>query len=1044
MKTTKKITAVVLAVIMVLGVLPLTVFADSNGPSPTNGFLAFRTPDGKEIPDEPIEKIIYENGALGANIENVQYDISTNTLTLSGIDTKMILFANAMGSDFKINVVGENTVDCIRIADFSGWGCGVRFTGDGTLTVNPNSEADHAIIVDCHGVRPKVVFGEDVTLKLYGFGGIADVEQVHEEQGTDYEPIYVCENGQELNVEKRNATVFEGEMEGYTAEPRENPVFLGRQCVSIEDPDGLYVVDVIFEYDEEIEDNVVRGYRVNKLKKLFDGAYVYDRDFEEQFFQMYEEMIEQYYLVQNEVPGDPIPFYSLLYNRIHHTDNAQVYETSDGFKFVYIYGYNDATGEYGYNYYEFEEIEELSGEYAFRLEYPFSLEVTPTDEYISGYVIANDPNDGRSFEGYEIDTDLASKDVKYTATLVEYEKDGVPCEEWSVKRYVYCTHIPTWLCDYSFGDNGEIKISSEDWETSEWNNLKHEKLIREVEIYNGYDINEFAGIICEDAEENRYVADKFRYFDEDHFIDLYDFEYVDDTVIFTKNDEVDPSTVTVIDGNVELEDEFCYEIKGNSLVIGEDDWKAYVNLVDNEGNVYTPGSVITIKAGEKRFFWCETDFQNNASHGVTPYAGFSENDEHIWTLTPAGFTVRGGTGVELGYEGIESFGIEVEAKNMLITTEAPFYCWLYKFDGKFPGQPDFDWNALEKTNEFKFKFAVAPTEGWNHFKDGHWEYIKDGVSVKGLKKIGSSYYYFDANGIMKTGWQNIKRGDGKVYKHYFGTDGAMRTGWQSIKNSKGVAYKYYFGANGCMVTGWQSIKNSKGVAYKYYFHTNGVMLTGWQSIKNSKGVAYKYYFHTNGVMLTGWQTVGGKKYYFGDNGYMRTGWQSIKNSKGVAYKYYFGTDGVMRTGWQTIKNSKGVAYKYYFGANGAMRTGWQSIKNSKGVAYTYYFNSNGVMATGWYTMVSPKSGKKGSIYFGDNGIMRTGWQVLTNRKTGAKAYFYFGNDGIKRTGWQTIKDSKGVAHKYYFRDDGSMVANTSLKIGKKTYKFNKSGVCTNA
>ena len=266
----------------------------------------------------------------------------------------------------------------------------------------------------------------------------------------------------------------------------------------------------------------------------------------------------------------------------------------------------------------------------------------------------------------------------------------------------------------------------------------------------------------------------------------------------------------------------------------------------------------------------------------------------------------------------------------------------------------------------------------------------DSSEVKnGFVKENGKYYYY-VNGVMQTGWKNIKRADGKIYKHYFGTDGVMRTGWQSIKNSKGVAYKYYFGTNGCMVTGWQSIKNSKGVAYKYYFHTNGVMLTGWQTIKNSKGVAYKYYFHTNGVMLTGWQTIGGKKYYFHTNGVLLTGWQNIKNSKGVAYKYYLGTDGAMRTGWQSIKNSKGVAYKYYFGTNGVMRTGWQTIKNSKGVAYKYYFHTNGIMLTGL----------------------------------------------------QKIKAANGKTYTYYFGTNGVMVANKSVKISGKTYTFNKNGICT--
>ncbi len=235
-------------------------------------------------------------------------------------------------------------------------------------------------------------------------------------------------------------------------------------------------------------------------------------------------------------------------------------------------------------------------------------------------------------------------------------------------------------------------------------------------------------------------------------------------------------------------------------------------------------------------------------------------------------------------------------------------------------------------------------------------------------------------------------------KYCYYKDGVKQTGWQNITRGDGKTYKHYFGTDGAMRTGWQNIKNSKGVSYRYYFGTNGCMVTGWQKIANSKGVKYTYYFHTNGVMLTGWQ--------------------KIKNAKGVAYQYYFNpSNGVMLTGWQKIKNSKGVAYQYYFHTNGVMLTGWQNIKNSKGVAYKYYF--------------------------GANGVMRTGWQWIANAK-GVKYRYYFGTNGYMRTGWQNIKASNGKTYKYYFYNNGVNAINRNVKIGNKTYKFNKYGICTNA
>ncbi len=149
---------------------------------------------------------------------------------------------------------------------------------------------------------------------------------------------------------------------------------------------------------------------------------------------------------------------------------------------------------------------------------------------------------------------------------------------------------------------------------------------------------------------------------------------------------------------------------------------------------------------------------------------------------------------------------------------------------------------------------------------------------------------------------------------------------------------------------------------------------------------------TTSLNKAGWVVINSKYFYFNAKGVSYGGWASIKNSKGVAYKYYFDKYGQRLSGWQNIKASNGKTYRYYLGGNGVMRTGWQDITNSKGNTYRFYFGANGIM----------------------------------------------------RTGWQSIKNSKGVAYKYYFYSNGVMVANTSLKIGNKTYKFNKYGVCTNA
>ncbi len=969
----KKVLSVLLAVTLILGVLPVAAFA-GNGPASGEGYIGFMLPEYNYSPDYPYMQIVYEGGILGDEIEGASYDLGTNTLTLDGYNLPMSLSVVSMGDDFKIKLIGENSLDNIRFADLTGNGCSAYFIGDGSLTVNEERNADFAMHIDaCGQSRPTIKFSNEVNVTLYcgedEFGGIVKAEKVLDSDENPEPPVFVFENGQQVEVQKQDTQIFDGEIEGYEIRKMDGGyMWFGMQVTNPDDPDGLYTYTSNGYYDEEAEEWIQTDYSIRKINEIIEGAYEYDNEYEGEQFATEEELFAAFPPVKETVQ-DERP--ATLNNRITvatHSSSARVYEDESNNRYAYAYSYNSEEGSSGYYVCEFEEIPELPGEYVVTPIDGMELDgLSYTDEDIGVYSFRDDGEP--SSVGNLIDMETP-EGVKYTATLIEDQSDPDNFHtDWHIHKFIYSSTFDMWFQDYSFNNGeGEIEINPQDFETSEWNAFTYEMVERQVEIKSYYDLYDFEAKICEDNEGNRCAINRYADLSDEETV-LYDFEDRDGVIIFTENTSLDKANFTVVDDAHVAEGVHDYSILGRSLTVapGEDNWVAFVNIVDNEGNRYTPEDVIEIKVGEKKFFWCETDFENNASHGVTPYVGFSENDEHIWTLTPAGFKVTGGTGEELGYEGIDSFGIEVDTTGMKVATEAPLKCWLYEFDGLFPGMDGFDWNALTKTNEFTFKFAVAPNEGWNTFVDGHNEYIKDGVSYKGLKKVGSYYYYFDANGKMLTGWQNIKRGDGKTYKHYFNTNGTMALGWQSIKNSKGVAYKYYFGTNGCMVTGWQSIKNSKGVAYKYYFHTNGVMLTGWQ-------------------------TIGGKKYYLGTNGVMVTGWQKIKNAKGVAYQYYFGTNGVMATGWQTIKNAKGVAYKYYFNpSNGVMPTGWQKIKNAKGVAYQYYFASNGVMATGW----------------------------------------------------QKIKASNGKTYWYYFGTNGVMVANKSLKIGSKTYKFNKSGVCTN-
>jgi hypothetical protein len=191
-------------------------------------------------------------------------------------------------------------------------------------------------------------------------------------------------------------------------------------------------------------------------------------------------------------------------------------------------------------------------------------------------------------------------------------------------------------------------------------------------------------------------------------------------------------------------------------------------------------------------------------------------------------------------------------------------------------------------------------DGWSKQANGTWRYYQYGYYLfdgrdrsnygffyanRGWEKINSKWYYFDDNGVMKTGWL-------KDYRwHYLGgkDDGAMKTGWQKVSG------KWYY------LSATDVLPNSVPYA--------GKMQTGWQKISNQW-----YYLGSadSGVMVTGWKQVSGKWYYFGGagDGKMKTGWQTINGKR-----YYFGSsgDGAMKTG--TVKIS-GKTYR--FAASGAL------------------------------------------------------------------------------------------------------------------------------
>ena len=299
----------------------------------------------------------------------------------------------------------------------------------------------------------------------------------------------------------------------------------------------------------------------------------------------------------------------------------------------------------------------------------------------------------------------------------------------------------------------------------------------------------------------------------------------------------------------------------------------------------------------------------------------------------------------------------------------------------------------ESNNTWVYYFdqdGIMQTEYWYPREVGIWSYFdKDGHMVYGWNQIAYDQkdyqtHYFDSEGIELVGWQKI---DGKWY--YFDknveTYGIMETGWLLYENTW-----YYLKATGEMASDeWVD-------GGKYYVDANGVYIPGKVKVTGSwlKDNTGWWYRNTDGTYPRNqWQYIDGNWYHFDQNGYMQTGWLQLGNTW-----YYLNSNGAMQTGWQKIGRDW-----YYLNASGDMRTGWLQSGN-----VWYYLKSNGAMATNEWV--------DGGVYYVDaNGIYIPG----KTQTTGS---------------WQ--KDNTGW---WYRNADGSYPTDKWEEINSKWYHFNTSG-----
>lgn len=167
--------------------------------------------------------------------------------------------------------------------------------------------------------------------------------------------------------------------------------------------------------------------------------------------------------------------------------------------------------------------------------------------------------------------------------------------------------------------------------------------------------------------------------------------------------------------------------------------------------------------------------------------------------------------------------------------------------------PDVNEPSDDDVDQYEGDENTDPSEetlqGWVSGDDGTRYYI-DNTFVVGEKKIDGYWYYFNANGVMATGWTVQEGRPDRQY--YYDTDGKVHYGWLT----EGDKTYYFHPVTGVML---KQCERKIDNAY-YYFNADGVMATGW-TVQEGRPDR-QYYYDADGKIHYGWLTLDGKTYYF--------------------------------------------------------------------------------------------------------------------------------------------------------------------------------------
>ena len=322
----------------------------------------------------------------------------------------------------------------------------------------------------------------------------------------------------------------------------------------------------------------------------------------------------------------------------------------------------------------------------------------------------------------------------------------------------------------------------------------------------------------------------------------------------------------------------------------------------------------------------------------------------------------------------------------------------FYYDGK--GMAYFDNSGFQAKNAF-IKYA------------GNYYYFdKEGYMLTGRQDIDGKTYFFLPNGVQLR--DSIYQQDGKYY--YFGSfgeqykDGYFVFDVPKEGTSETEAKFRYFSPTGEMAVGLTYAGGGL-----QYFDENGFQAKGTKYV-TPDGKLYFFDKNSGNAYTNRWAEIDGIWYQFNDQGYAQAKKGEFYTTDGSTW-FYRDAAGKNVTGALTLDG-----HEYYFRANGAQVKGEFVTENGK---ISYYTVDNGYKVKDKFFEVN------GKWYHADkDGNLATGRQTIDHLN------YYFNADGSQvKSDFFTLDGGKTW---YYAKDNGEIVTG-AYSVGGKNYYFKEDG-----